>query len=646
MGIIKKLADTVIDQIAAGEVVERPANVVKELVENSIDAGATDIEIRLSEGGHAQIRIKDNGFGMDQEDLLNCVDRHATSKVSEINDLFQLNTMGFRGEALSSIASVSDFTIKSQKKNTPSGYQLTIVDNNKEISQWNGHQGTIVSVNNLFKNIPARKKFLKKPQAEYAACLEIITAISLASYSIAISLFHNEKLIFQLDQGSFKKRVVDLLKNKLNSTSLIKIEKSSSFCKMEGYISPPGLERGTSRDLYIFVNGRYIKDQKIRYAILRGYHSYILKGRFPLVVISLEIQPSLLDVNVSPSKTEIRLQYSDEILNLISSGIKESLREGSWADVEASDKPMFQNPSTYVEESIPVPLKNVSKKPASKPPFENELQSILGEGVSIKSQRFEGNSPNFGSEGRGLETHSLKRPSFIATDLSFESDLENISVEKVSKEVFYGKEDSIEMEKSNNFSFDKMTYGGVLFKCFLIYEEESRVLFIDQHAFHERILYEKLIERHESLLDPQPLLIVESINLNESEINTLVEHKDQIFKNGFEFSVIGSDTLEIIAVPTLLHSKDLSLVFQDLSNKLNQSYQIESKDLSKEILHNIYSTISCHSAIRAGELLTEEERKILENEASDVDFYFNCPHGRRVFKWIPKKELEGWFDRS
>ena len=362
MSSIHILEDTVINKITAGEVVERPSSIVKELIENAIDAQATTIQIELEDGGKKLISIKDNGSGISKSDLTLILKRHSTSKIKTLSDLFAVSSMGFRGEALSSISAVSRFTLISKQRQMPVAYKLSYDDiKQQDITSWHSNDGTQIRIDDLFYNVPVRKKFLKSAQAEFAHCLETVRAFALAYPQHGFMLAHNgkEKCSFppsdkitdfwhqkndlNIGEKILRQRASRLFDENL-SKALLYINTSNHYASIEALISPPGLEKVTTKNLLYFVNGRWVKDQILRYGILRGYHSHLLKGRYPQVLCYLKTDPSLIDVNVHPSKTQLRFQYPDEIQGLLARSIREKLRQGNWLN-QHPDSQSFSVPS-------------------------------------------------------------------------------------------------------------------------------------------------------------------------------------------------------------------------------------------------------------------------------------------------------------
>ncbi|MEZ4742065.1 MAG: DNA mismatch repair endonuclease MutL [Bdellovibrionota bacterium] len=669
MGKIHLLDDDVINKIAAGEVVERPASVVKELVENAIDAGASTISVELIEGGHKRITVTDNGCGLSEEDASLALKRHSTSKINSANDLFHIKSMGFRGEALASIAAVSRFSLASVQDNSDSGVKVTYEqEGTPSTKPWNGPKGTSINVESLFFNIPAREKFLKSPASEYAQCHEYIRAIALAYPNISFSLYHNKREQLQtaaidsstesdeenqeiFGESVIRKRAASILGSKV-CDSLLYFKNEGQYGRIEALVSPPGVEKPTGKHIYTFVNRRWVKDKVLRYGIMRGYQSHLLKGKYPQAVVFLSIDPTIIDVNVHPAKTEMRFQYPVEVQGLITSGIRNRIRVGDWAvhplNLQSSIKPAQNN--TNFHES------------------EDDTKASNGSG-SFENSPYQQPTETFSFERRGASSttppHSshLKRPINQLTAREKQSSLTSsysrstndihtntIGIERNNQEVslanpmyFENSQQSQIIVRSKDIPWQDIHFIGSFNKCYLFFSWSEELLVIDQHAFHERIIFERLCRDQSLCSQSQQLIIPEAIELSEREVSSLIEQKQEISALGLEFEVITETTIEVKQVPFLLIGKDLTSVLSELAEdnefaKTNKTIQ----DLSQQKL----ATLACHSAVRSGEELGENELKALLAEASEVDFYHNCPHGRRVFRLFSKANIASWFDRT
>jgi DNA mismatch repair protein MutL len=583
---IIKLDDRTIDKIAAGEVVERPASIIKELVENALDAGASFVEVELEDGGKRSIRIKDNGSGITKDDLPLAVMRHATSKIRSEDDLFSIQTMGFRGEALASIAAVSKFQISSQREE--GGCRL--VGSGGEfgpLQDWHGHRGTVVEVRDLFFNIPARRAFLKSSSAEFGACLELLQALALAHIACGFILVHNGKRVLEcLPAKDLRSRCLQIYGSDI-SDRLLDVQRRGSYASVSGLISPPGLSYATSKHMFFYLNRRWLRDKTLRYGIVRGYHSHLLRSRYPLVILNIESDPSLVDVNVHPAKTEVRWQYATEVQSLVALAVREVLQSAAWA------APLGD--SSFLSTASPVVEKQKS------PTVSNE---------SFASTVFNRAPP------RSYHQSSSVQSSVVTAPMP-------VSVPKSPAPI----------------RWTELDYIGVFRRCYLLFEGEAGLLAVDQHAFHERILYEQFLQNQSLLNQSQPLAIPELVSLNPDHHGRLLSMLEQKHPalGGFKLTPIDDRSVEVTAVPSMLKHRSID----DLLTAVASGVGVDTATLG----HDVLSTLACHAAVRAGEELADDDRNLLISAASSVDFYHNCPHGRPVFRWWSAHQVASWFDR-
>jgi DNA mismatch repair protein MutL len=790
MARVHLLDDELINKIAAGEVVERPASVVKELVENAIDAGATHVKVILKDGGRQLIQVQDDGCGMHPDDAVLAVKRHTTSKLQAADDLFQVKTMGFRGEALASIASVSRFTLQTQSREFP-GHRVHIEDGKQSDSPWQGSPGTCMTVADLFYNVPARRAFMKTSAAEFAACHEYMQALALSLPTVGFTLLHNDREVFSVSpalkseghlrgEASMRARASALIGE--DSGRLIYLQRQDRHAHVEALISPPGLDKGTARHCFTFVNGRWVRDKLLRFALQRGYHSHLMKGKFPIALLYVTIDPALVDVNVHPAKAELRFQYAQEVQNALVYAIREALREGSWASAnppvktvdsppvtvpedfdialpqEATEEvkrtvmrfdaetPAATQPKTRVQPPLnltrdePAPVRSgataglsrssspsqaasysrsasesllesksssplqadSSSHPAassksssssqanSSSRSQNEMKSSspsqannflhssrdsqststsrsLHESRSGSSARppdfdqGEGSRPTEGAADESAKTPALKAKALTEVAASVEKTsavpveppAENRSpqfsreLRSVNQEVKMSARPAASAvsnlkasvpspDGQTTIPWSELHYIGPFARCFLLFEYQQQMLAIDQHAFHERVLYERLVENPDILRRTQPLLMPEVLVFSPTETERLIHMKDALDALGIQILGVSDTEIEVTSVPSLLVNKDLNSLLSAI---------LGGRDKASELAHDVLATMACHAAVRAGEELPEPELKALLREAESVDFYHNCPHGRRVFRWWKLAQVASWFDR-
>lgn len=620
MSSIHLLDDELINKIAAGEVVERPASVVKELVENSIDAGASRVTVNLKNGGLDHISVTDDGSGMTKEDAGMAIKRHATSKIRSLDDLVRGQSMGFRGEALASIAAVSDFTMQGGTGDGR-GYRLIAGQKGAEIADWDGPRGTAVIVDHLFRTTPARRKFLKSSGAEYAASAELMHALAVAHPGVTFTLTHNQKQQFtaaaiecEMDgvfwgEDVIRSRVATILPPD-HHQPLIYRQASNDYLSVECLISPPSVTVGTGKKIFTFANQRWIKDRLLRMGVMRGYHSHLLRGKYPICFLFVTIDPSLVDFNAHPSKTEARFQYGKEIQDLIAMTIRDGIRSGAWAEPPISSAPIGQ------ESLQPAALNH---RPAFSPgrsgtpsasPATAGFNSIKTSRVShegVKSQQ----SLDFSTAPSKVPVASLQSPAAPSNNTN----------------------------SVDGLPWGELTFIGSFARCYLLFEVHNKLLVVDQHAFHERIIFERLDQQGDELTRTQDLLVPEAIEISHSQWQLLQDHSEMLEKIGFGFAFIKPGLVEVLSVPMILTDKDLERFIGEICQKLQDQHSIAGWQ------DDLIATLACHSAVRAGEELSADDLKVLLVEASKVDFYLNCPHGRPVFKWWNEREVGGWFER-
>ncbi len=592
------LPEHLIDKIAAGEVVERPASLIKELIENAIDAGARQIHIQIENGGKSFISVADDGNGMSEADLVLSIRRHATSKIAAFEELFSLGTHGFRGEALAAIAAVSQFSIISKQENAENASVLKCQNQDISVSSTTRKTGTTVICRELFFNTPARAQFLKSDGAETQACKEIVLQLALSHPDVEMRLSQNDRDLIYVEKThsddlarNLNNRIGELF-DKDFAKNLVAVKSESSYGSVMGFISRPGVEKSTGKDIYTLVNQRVIIDRNLRAAILRGYHSHLLPGRFPFVVLDIRVPPATLDVNVHPAKTQVRFQYTAEVNHLIVEAVRSGLRQGDWTNsVQAGNlTQIFANPATA----------------------QNTQASV------------------FASAG----SHSFQPPKIRIQTADFS--------QKAPAQIFDEFQENLPQSVSPTEIIDwqQAKILGDFAACYQFVSLSSdKLLVLDQHAFHERVLYERLVGQPDYFNKSQKLLIPEEIELDESIIEILMTKAAELKTFGFQFEKMPGNHLEIRNLPVILMNASLPKLFTDLALISN------AEPSSSNAVHQIFSTFACHSAVRKGDHLTHEDWAQLFREASTVDFFHNCPHGRPVFKVFTQVEVARWFER-
>ncbi len=591
MGIINLLPENLINQIAAGEVVERPASVVKELIENSIDAGATEIIVDIEDGGRKLIRVSDNGCGMSREDAILSLQRHATSKIKETEDLFNISTLGFRGEALPSIASVSRLKLTTIPRDSIAGTSIQI-DGGKEVEvkEFGGPVGTAVEVRDLFFNTPARLKFMKSNTTELSHIIATVTRMAISYPLIRFIYNHNDSQIYNLPSSKdLLSRICMVVKEE--EKNLLEVSLNSKI-SISGYISGPEINRPTNRETYIFVNGRFVRDRVILHAIMDAYRTVMERDRYPLAFLFLDVPPSEVDVNVHPAKTEVRFRNTDEIHRAVYASVSEALKgwtarkgSGQWSGVSGQSNELRTPHSNYQERvSEAIERYSINNKSPLAPPFVKG-----GDG---------GISPNF-----QYPTPNLEKTGF----------------------------------------FSSLTVLGRVGGTYIVCSSGNNLCLIDQHAAHERIAFERLkIGYENSTPASQTLLIPETVELNPAETGLLKEYTGVLSKAGIELEHFGGNTFAIKAVPAALSRKNIRGLIIDVVDEL--AHMERSRSLS-EIMDKLLSRMACHSAVEGGDYMDPKEISALLKDLDSIDFSSNCPHGRPVFVMLTQPEIEKMFYR-
>ncbi len=600
---IKILDESLCNQIAAGEVVERPASVVKELLENSIDAGADEIIVELESGGSKLIRVTDNGQGMNRQDIFLCLERHSTSKIRRAEDLFALTTLGFRGEALASIASVSRFRIRSCAADDGLGQEILVEGGKVRKAEEVGMaRGTLIEVRNLFFNLPARRKFLRREQTELGHCADVVTKQALSHPSISFRLLHNGRSMLELRcEKGLAERVAALLGRTMLSEmqSIEVIDETAGIC-LHGLIGQPTLNRSASSHIYTFINGRYIRDRVVQDSIMDGYRHLLMKGRIPVVVLFLGIAPDKVDVNVHPTKHEVRFREQAMVHDFIATTLQDQLKPAAWV------QPVTRELS------------------ADLPPFTAEAASLGSVNYQIQAPLIrEPIAPVYQSPGPGDSSDGLS-----ATTLPFSSVSESETIQTDDLERY----------------FSNLRYLGQYHSSYLLCQDGDDLLLIDQHAAHERIGFESLKESFfKNGIEQQGLLFPEMLELDFRSGQALTEHLDDLACLGFDVEPFGGKSFALKAVPQLLVKGDNGRLIVDIALDLERT---GSSGGLVDRLDDVLIMMACHSVIRANQNLDPREARALLEQLDRVDFKANCPHGRPVMQRLRLVEVERMFRRQ
>ena len=607
MSKIKILPEILSNKIAAGEVVERPASVVKELIENSLDADSTRIFVDVEKGGRNLIRVSDNGSGMSRDDALLAIERYATSKIYNDQDLFSIHTLGFRGEALPSIAAVSRFLIVTRDDTADVGVEISVDGGTiKKVAEVGAPKGTMVTVRQLFFNTPARRKFLKTIGTEMGHIADRIASIALGNPGVHFRLSHNDKIVkdWQVTSESFD-RVADVLGKDLKR-NLHSIEFQNNGIAIGGWISDPRITRRTSQALYLYVNGRLVRDRIIQHALFEGYSQRLVKGQFPVAVIFIKVPLDEVDVNVHPTKNEVRFARQREVHEAVRRAVAQTLYEVDrpvWGTAKSEEHKAFSEVS-QVSESI--------ESEFGRPSTSSEGLQVGGKGPV---PWMKGGSPNEGA------THkSQPKPRNLQPANRF-----------TQSDVWPEKQ------------FSDMRTIGQFSNSYIVCEAEEGLILIDQHAAHERILFEKFsTQSAKTKQSTQRLLVPETIELGYREAGVLEKVLPDLKELGLEVEPFGGNTYVAKSVPSLLADREIKPLIIEIVEKI---VEIGSAQGLTEALDKCRMVMACHGAIRANQALSEMQIKALLGQLDECQNPSHCPHGRPTWIRWELRALEKLFKR-
>lgn len=598
---VRILPEQLANKIAAGEVVERPASVVKELVENSLDAGASEVIVEIEDGGKRLIRVIDNGYGMSKEDSLLSLERHATSKISSDKDLFALDTLGFRGEAIPSIASVSRFSLSSREKENLEGVDIYAEGGKiKDLKACGMPVGTAISVRNLFFNTPARLKFMRSRETETGHVNEIIHRLALSRPEVRFIYTADSKPVFSLLNGDMNARVKELLGKNLTK-EMYPVDAVENGIKLMGLLGSPSVSRSTASCVYTFINGRYVRDRVVQHAILQAYRNVLERGRYPALVLFIGISPEDVDVNVHPTKHEVRFREQSKVHQTITGVIEAFLRKAPWLEASAS--------SSTLKFSQPVrSAQSISRI--------EEVRDSLLRYSSTKMPLQDSNVPVRGN-------------SCALTDNTKDRDQADSSV--------------LNLTAKNGF-FTSLQIIGQFKASYILCQDGSDLVIVDQHAAHERVVFEELRRGFRSYsLEGQHLLFPETLELLPGESSVLKEQHEIFARVGFELENFGGNTWLLNSVPLPLSGHNYIQALRDLLEELAGG---GSSRLLDEKVDDLLATIACHSVVRGEHHLALNEIQHLFARMDCTDFSGHCPHGRPAVARIPLKDIEKLFKRT
>jgi DNA mismatch repair protein MutL len=656
--VIHVLSDSVINQIKAGEVVERPLSVVKELVENALDADADEVTVDIFDGGKAMIRITDTGKGMSPADAVRALCRHATSKITEVDDLDHIATFGFRGEALASIAAVSNFVLRTRRSCDPAATQVQLDSagkaSNKPIAS---PPGTQIEVGDLFCNVPARQKFLKNAATEYAHIHDFVQSMAFAYPAVSWTLTHNRRRVFCYRAAAdLHARAQDILGNGFEDFFPVTFEKGSFG--LTGFVSHPSLAKPAPQHFILFVNGRLVRDKVIRSGVLQAYSGLVMKGLVPSVILFVQCDPSWVDVNAHPSKIEVRFRDPLVVQDLICLGLVAELR----ARVQKSAMPFAPAPVEFNP-----PSGDFFPSPVS-------ARSSIGTGLLGST----GASSGFVDAMRSAKEvpNAKEMPSARAANFGSSAVSDGVRFQERAARVtdaMDGFAVTANPVRSETNLRAPLRYLGQFNKLYLIFEsDQPRELWIvDQHAFHERILFESYIREESGQIARQSFLTPLFVSVPSGVGPLVTENRQTFLKLGFEVEWVESmGKLAIHASPAFIEVTRVERVFDEILVRVlgaldsafegdhplfaklrlvRSEWSLSGRSFatldSKDLYHLFYATIACHAAVRAGQELRAEQAQYLIERAKDVDFSAHCPHGRPVLRKLGDAEIASWFGR-
>jgi DNA mismatch repair protein MutL len=598
---IKPLSDILISQIAAGEVVERPSSALKELIENSIDSGAEEINISIVEGGIREIRVSDNGPGIPLNEIKLALSRHATSKISELTDLESIHSLGFRGEALASIASVSQLNLSSKHSSDDHAWEISA--NGGRVSEPKPSAlaiGSVVTVSNLYFNTPARKKFLRSPNTEYGHCDEVYKQAALANPTIRFSITHNGKPRRRAQADVIGMRIQETLGSELTDTS-IWINEGSEALSIKGFIQQPAYDSKNKDTQYLFINGRFVRDRVISHAIRQAFNDVLHHGKSISYVLFVQIDPSLVDVNVHPRKTEVRFRESQAMHQFVFHAIEKKLSSGEWL-------PHQNIHSFFTDNAAPG----------------GSQHSFSQTNLRLSDRYTQG--PASGFIGSELTLGGIKGP-----DAPKQHDPKDISNWSQSDE-------NIENKYPLGFALAQLS--GV----YILAQNQDGLIIVDMHAAHERIVYEHLKTALELKQIPKQSLLI-PINVTVSLGQMAALHENEVLLNtlGFEFSTSGPESVAIRSIPSFLEQGQVSELMLSV---IKDIVDYGGSRVLEEHRNEILSTLACHSAVRANRKLTTEEMNHLLRDMEQTERSDQCNHGRPTWFQISLSELDHRFMRG
>lgn len=660
MGRIEVLSQNTINQIAAGEVIERPASVVKELVENAIDAKASAVTVEIKEGGIDFIRVTDNGSGIEKEDVKTAFLCHATSKIRTTDDLLSIGSLGFRGEALASIVSISKTELITKTAEPMTGVRYVIEGGEeKSMEEVGCPEGTTFIVRNLFYNTPARRKFLKSKMTEASYISTMMERIALSHPEVSIKLIHQNKAVISTSGSGRLKDVIYQIYGKDIANNLIPVEVKTANFTIGGFVGKPVISRGNRALENYFVNGRYIKNNIITKAIEDSYKTWQMVHKYPFTALNLQIEPDLLDVNVHPTKMEVRFKNGEELFSAFFEGIREALSshqhvrkvtlDKRMPQIQEHAKPVARGAEPFEKSRMPLrktPMREV--KPMEemlKEESRYEVDRIFQrqeisktEDTEVKNRKLEIAVAEMKKEFETSQApvEPAKKSEISRTAIEREKEAKNLQEEQVMQLSF------LEEDIHTADTKEDTRIIGQLFDTYWMLQKGQELLIMDQHAAHEKVLYEKLLKSYrEQTIYKQQLMPPVILNLTLKELD-FVKNCEKLFQElGFTLEEFGTDAYCLRTIPSNLFGMDAQVFFRELLDSMEE----EVKKTDMEMVLDKIATMACKAAIKANQKMTMNEARELLKECEKLENPYTCPHGRPILISISKREIEKKFKR-
>lgn len=643
---IMLLNQETIDKIAAGEVVERPSSVVKELVENAIDAKATAITVEIKEGGISFIRITDNGCGIEKKQVPIAFLRHSTSKIRSVEDLLNIHSLGFRGEALSSIAAVAQVELITKTYDELTGTRY-VIEGSKEVAdeEIGAPDGTTFIVRNLFYNVPARRKFLKTAQTEGGYISDLMERMALSHPDVSFKFINNGQTKLHTSGNGNEKDLIYHIYGRDITASILKVEQQTELFQIRGFIGKPMVSRGNRNYENYFINGRYIKSALLSKAVEEAYKGFLMQHQYPFCVLYFDIHSDLLDVNVHPTKMELRFSQNEQIYRLLYEIIRNTLTHKDFIpEVPVEEKKTAAAPE--IKEPAPEPfevrrLNEIRKAVAADSPYEPKYPSYTKKSsTDVFFSRMKQNTKS---------PLTAKEESLFAKPLASAPETEDVpkedSVSMVREPDIPYMQQTLEQIDSHFLTKDarkKHKIIGQLFDTYWLVEFEDKLFVIDQHAAHEKVLYEKTMKKvREQLFSSQAVSPPIILSLNQEEIAAMERYQDELTRFGYEIEPFGGKEYAITAIPADFSDIDMRSMFLEL---LNDFTELSGKTTPELILEKVAS-MSCKAAVKGNNRLSRAEIETLIDELLQLDNPYNCPHGRPTIISMSKYEIEKKFKR-